>query len=147
MDKAEAQDLASAPGPLEPTDGLQSGGEIQEPEPSEPLGSPSEGTLLPGRRGTRRPGRYGLTIQFEERANDQELGRLVESTVWVNTAHPAFRRASASRSEGYHVALSVALALAPLATQPTDEHTFVTAFLASWGEALERSGSRRHRIV
>ncbi len=146
-DKTEVQELASEPGALEPTGGLQSGGEIQEPEPSEPLGSPSEGTLLPGRRGTRSPGRYGLSIQFEERANDQELGRLVESTIWVNTAHPAFRRASASRSEGYHVALSVALAVAPLAAQPTDEHTFVTAFLASWGEALERSGGGRRRIV
>ena len=59
-----------------------------------------------------RPGRYGLAIQFEERPDDPELARLVESTVWVNEAHPAYRRAAASRAEGYHIALASALALA-----------------------------------
>jgi len=91
------------------------------------------------------PVRYGLGIQFENRPGDTELGRLEQSTVWVNAAHPAYHRAIASRSEGYHVALSVALALAPLATEPKDEHAFVTVFLSRWGEALERSGSQRRR--
>ncbi len=91
----------------------------------------------------RRPARYGLSIQFEDRPDDPELGRLVESTVWINTAHPAYRRAMASRSEGYHLALSVALSLAPLATDPKGEHAFVTAFLSRWGKALDRSGSRK----
>ena len=63
--------------------------------------------------------------------------------MWVNEAHPAYRRAAASRSEGYHVALAVALALAPLAVEPAEEHGFVTAFLARWGEALERRQGRR----
>jgi hypothetical protein len=86
----------------------------------------------------RRPARFSLNIQFESRPNDPELGRLVESTVWVNEAHPAYRRASASRSEGYHIALAVGMALAPLAADPASEHAFVTAFLARWGAALER---------
>ena len=67
----------------------------------------------------------------------------MESTVWVNEAHPAYRRAVASRSEGYHVALAVALALAPLTVDPAKEHGFITAFLASWGAALERRKARR----
>ncbi|MBI4629295.1 MAG: ATP-binding protein [Candidatus Rokubacteria bacterium] len=91
----------------------------------------------------RRPARYGLTIQFEARPDDPELSRLVESTVWVNEAHPAYRRAVASRSEGYHVALAVAMALAPLAVDPAKEHAFVTVFLARWGEALDRQKGRR----
>jgi Histidine kinase-, DNA gyrase B-, and HSP90-like ATPase len=103
-------------------------------------GSPS----APTRSGERRPRRSGLSIQFVERGEDLELGRLVESTVWVNTAHPAYRRAVASRSEGYHVALTAALALAPLAVEPAAEHAFVTAFLGSWGAALDR-GARRSR--
>ena len=78
------------------------------------------------------------SIGFEPRPDDPELGRLVESTVWVNEAHPAYRRAVASRSEGYHLALTVALALAPLAVDPAKEHAFVTAFLRSWGAAAER---------
>jgi hypothetical protein len=93
----------------------------------------------------RRPVRYGLAIQFEMRPDDPELGRLVESTVWVNEAHPAYRRAVASRSEGYHVALAVALALAPLAVDPAKEHAFITAFLSRWGAAIEKRKSARRR--
>jgi hypothetical protein len=63
--------------------------------------------------------------------------------VWVNEAHPAYRRALASRSEGYHLALSVAMALAPLAVESHDVHAFVTAFLARWGEAVAKDGRRR----
>ena len=77
---------------------------------------------------------FGLTIGFEDRPHDPELGRLEESTVWVNTAHPAYRRAVASRSEGYHLALSVAMSLAPLAVESSDEVAFVSAFLSRWGE-------------
>lgn len=95
---------------------------------------------LPGERGPKRPTRYGLGIQFEARPDDQEIGRLRESTVWVNEAHPAYRRAVASRSEGYHLALAVALSLAPLAVEPASEHGFVSAFLERWGKALETGG-------
>jgi hypothetical protein len=87
--------------------------------------------------------RYGLSIQFEQRPEDPELGRLVESTVWVNEAHPAYRRALASRSEGYHVALATAMALAPLAVEPAKEHAFLTAFLAIWGATIERHKGRK----
>jgi hypothetical protein len=58
--------------------------------------------------------------------------------VWVNAAHPAYRRAAASRSDGYHIALAAALALAPLAVEPAHEHAFVTAFLTRWGDAVAR---------
>jgi len=68
----------------------------------------------------------------------------VESTVLVNEAHPAYRRAVASRSEGYHIALTVALALAPLA-EPAKEHAFVTAFLTRWGKTIDRQGNQPRR--
>jgi hypothetical protein len=35
------------------------------------------------------------------------------------------------------------MALAPLAVDPAKEHGFVTAFLARWGEAIERRAGRR----
>jgi len=105
--------------------------------------APATGRLASGPP-ARRPARYGLSVQFEEHRGDPELGRLVESTVWVNEAHPAYRRAVASRSEGYHVALAVAMALAPLAVDPAKEHAFITTFLARWGEAIaRRKGNRR----
>jgi hypothetical protein len=138
--------------------------EPSSPEPESPAGVPGEEPpsgdrprpegepLAPGGRqaqsdiaasigtletvsGRRRPARYGLMLQFESRPDDSELGRLVDSTIWINDAHPAFTRASASRSIGYHTALAVALALAPLAVEAPDEHAFITQFLAHWGSA------------
>ena len=124
----EARDASSEPGPpalsppaavaeLEPpVEPHAAAGELE--SPAVPESMPGSPLMLPGTRGPRRPARYGLGIQFERRDGDPELARLVESTVWVNEAHPAFSRAVASRSEGYHVALSVAMALAPLAVEP-----------------------------
>lgn len=110
-----------------------------------PPENPVAGGAPPAPRGQKRPTRLGLAVQFEDRPGDPELGRLVESTVYVNRAHPAYRRAAASRSEGYHVALAVALALAPLAVEPAKEHAFVTAFLARWGEAVSGPAARRRK--
>jgi hypothetical protein len=72
----------------------------------------------------------------------------VESTIWINEAHPAYARATASRSAGYHIALTVALALAAL-VGAADEHAFITQFLAHWGGAnggkrVRRGGRSRH---
>ena len=96
--------------------------------------------------GRRRPARYGLLVQFESRPGESELGRLLDSTIWINDAHPAYRRAVESRSLGYHTALTVALALAPLAVEPHQEHSFITQFLAQWGGSPtgKRSPRRRH---
>ena len=115
------------------------------PSQNEPEREGASAILDPagGAHGPRRPVRYGLRIQFEERPDSLDLGRLVESTVLVNTTHPAYLRAVASRAEGYHVALSVAMALAPLAVEPAGAQAFVTAFLAAWGGALGRDKRRR----
>ncbi|HSB41854.1 MAG TPA: hypothetical protein VLK28_08480 [Methylomirabilota bacterium] len=115
------------------------------PEPAAAIPSGPGAAEGRGDGRARRPSRYGLSIQFASRPDDLELARLVDTTVWVNDAHPAYRRAAASRSEGYHIALAVGLALGPLAVEPAREHAFVTAFLASWGGALERHGRRARR--
>ncbi|NIU76160.1 MAG: hypothetical protein GWN71_22135 [Gammaproteobacteria bacterium] len=100
----------------------------------------------PGKRkGRRRPARYALRIEFERRPDSSELARLVEATVWVNESHPAYRRASGSRAMSYHVALSAAMALAPLAAEPAYQHEFVTAFLTRWGKADLRVKRGRRR--
>ena len=109
------------------------------------LPPPSARVSEPGSGGSHRPARYGLSIRFEPRPDDPELARLVESTVWINETHPAYRRATTSRSEGYHVALAVAMALAPLAVESAGEHAFIIAFLASWGTALERRKGKRRQ--
>ena len=116
-----------APPPLDAT----------EPEPDESPRPDVDTAALPGSHAPRRRAQYGLSLRFEARPDDDELGRLVDSTIWVNDAHPAFARATRSRSLGYHLALTVALALAPLAATPADEHLFVTRFLAEWGQVYE----------
>ncbi|HLB35377.1 MAG TPA: ATP-binding protein [Gemmatimonadales bacterium] len=113
----------------------------QSSEPPAPQAAVAEAAL--GRGGRKRPARYGLRLQFESRPDEGALSRLVESTVWVNDAHPAYRRAVASRSEGYHLALAVALALAPLAVEPAQAQVFVETFLTKWGEAAGRTKKRR----
>ena len=134
-------DFASAAAPS-PRDAEPDGQDPAKPATAEAL--PGTGHVTSGQR-DRRPTRYGLGIQFESRQDDPELAQLVESTVWINEAHPAYRRAVASRSEGYHVALAVALALAPLAVEPAKEHGFITTFLARWGEAIDRRKNRRRQ--
>jgi hypothetical protein len=105
----------------------------------------SASAMFPGHGHSRAPMRYGLGVQFEDRPDNLELGRLVESTVWINQAHPAYRRALASRSVGYHISLAVVLALAPLAVEPDQEHTFITKFLSHWGQALDQPQGHRRR--
>jgi hypothetical protein len=96
----------------------------------------------------RRPARYGLLVQFESLPDSLELARLVDSTVWINDAHPAYTRAVASRSLGYHTALAVALSLAPLTVEPAEEHAFITQFLAHWGSTSSagRRPTRGRRV-
>jgi hypothetical protein len=112
-------------------------------QPTTAAEAQGNGMLLPGKGGARRPAHYGLDIQFEDRPDESEMGHLLESTVWVNRAHPAYRRALVSHSVGYHIALAVAMALAPLAVEPAHEHGFVTAFLSRWGEAIDKPVARR----
>ncbi len=119
---------------------------VSEPVPASaaaPSAPPVPEARLPAPRGARRPGHYALTVRFEHRPDDAALGRIVESTVWVNEAHPAYRRAVGTRAVDYHVALTTAISLAPLAVEAAQATGFVTTFLARWGEA--RDGGRRRR--
>jgi hypothetical protein len=142
---------ASAGEPDEPGDDLTT--RATRDAPAEPAASPGpEAAELndaaariaevdpPSGRGPSQPARFGLRVSFESRPDDAELGVLRESTVWINDAHPAYRRAAASRSEGYHVALTVALTLARLAVEPQNAHEFVTSFLSAWG-SMGKNGS------
>lgn len=145
-EEPDSEELAAPPpeGDVEAETPLSTPPPADGEEPAlKPPEAPAPEIELPARKGVRRPARLGLTIQFDSRPDDAELGRLIETTVWVNDAHPAYRRAAASRSEGYHIALSVAMALAGLAAEPAQEHAFVTAFLARWGESVEHRGARR----
>lgn len=145
-DPAQGSDLASgSPGSSrEPTPGngeAHPGGIAPSRDPK--AGEREEGThpfpvvRPPAASGRKRSATLSLEIRFESLPGDVTLGRLIESTVWVNDAHPAYRRAVASRAEGYHLALTVASALAPLAVEAPQAQGFIHRFLARWGEAAE----------
>jgi len=123
---------AEPPLPQEPECPPQQDHETSGPRPTLPGGMPARGKPLRSRLM-----RYGLELRVESHPGDPELGRLIKSAVVINQAHPAYRRAVASRSEGYHIALCVALAMARLAAEPKESQTFVTTFMTRWGEALE----------
>jgi histidine kinase/DNA gyrase B/HSP90-like ATPase len=139
---ASLVDRVQEPSAEEETERIPLDGQASPPstaaEPASATEARGNGMVLPGKSGARRPAHYGLDIQFEDRPEESELGRLLESTVWVNRAHPTYRRALVSRSLGYHIALTVAMALASLAVEPANEHLFVTAFLSRWGEAIDK---------
>lgn len=138
-----APEAAESRGP-EPPGEPEPDKEDEPPSQEEPRspGADTSTTLAPP-AGRRRKGRYTLAIRFESRPDSEELGRLVESVVWVNDAHPAWGRASASRAEGYHIALTVAMSLAPLAVAPEHAHAFISTFLTRWGRAADGKRSRR----
>jgi hypothetical protein len=148
---AEAQEEDPGDEPAQPRDSADAPTDSPSPPPSSlPPAPPTQANAetqhaggLPDAATTRRRARYGLSLQFERRADEDEPGRLVENTIWINEAHPAFQRAQASRSLGYHIALTVALALAPLTVGPAEEHRFITRFLSEWGAA---HAPRRARV-
>ena len=105
-----------------------------EPPAAAPLPPPAAELPDGGSEGTKRPARYGLMIHYESRPEDAGLARLVDTVVWVNDAHPAYARAMASRAEGYHLALCVAMA--SLVTEPGGHPQFITEFLRRWGKEL-----------
>jgi hypothetical protein len=139
-ERATAAEPASAPAADQPAPGKEPPPEPRPPESPEAVDETPPATASSG---PRRPTRYRLSIQFEDRATSDPVARLAEATVFVNAAHPAYRRAVASRSEGYHVAVAVAMALAPEAVEPAGVSGFLNAFLAAWGEALGRDKRRR----
>jgi hypothetical protein len=141
VDAAGQEETGAVDGPAEPEAGDEEKSAAQPESGSTVLEPPM------AKKGRRRPARYALRIEFEQRPESAELARLVEATVWVNEAHPAYRRASGSRAAAYHVALSAAMALAPLAAEPRDQHEFITAFLTRWGNAdvAVKRGRRKRR--
>ncbi len=149
VEASRAPKASPAPSEAEPGTEPAPSAEREEPPPpvgESPLPLPEGLHQSPSHRTKRRPAHYRLEIQFEARTDTDPLGRLADATVWINTAHPAYQRAIASRSEGYHLAVAVGMALAPLAVAPAEAHEFLERFLARWGEAADgKRGGRPPR--
>ena len=75
----------------------------------------------------------GLMIGFEDAAERAELGWLLENTVWINRAHPAYQKAVAGGHEQYHIVLSVAWVLLGHLDDQHSAQRFIGEFLFGWG--------------
>jgi hypothetical protein len=78
----------------------------------------------------------GLMIAFGESPDRKELGWLMESIIWINKGHPAYRKAIDGRSEGYHVVISVAWVLSGYLEAEKSPLIFMNQFLSSWGAGI-----------
>jgi len=92
----------------------------------------SDGTESARRQEGKRVG-PGLMIGFEDASERAELGWLFENTIWINRAHPAFRRAVSGGHEQYHVVLTVAWVLLGHLEDKHSAQQFIGEFLFGWG--------------
>jgi len=98
--------------------------------------NPSDEPSEPGREHEGRRRRPGLMIGFEDSPEREELGWLMENTVWINKGHPAYQRAMDSEAENYHIVLSVSLVLSSYLEGEKSPQMFINRFLSSWGSGL-----------
>jgi len=109
---------------IEATEGEFAGERIEKnPNPTE------RGREYKGKR--RRP---GLMIGFEDDPRRYDLGWLMENTVWINKAHPAYQRAMDSGAENYHIVLAVAWVLSNHLEGKKSPQEFLNRFLSNWGK-------------
>ena len=75
----------------------------------------------------------GLMIGYEDAPERAELGWLLENTIWINRAHPAYQKAVVGGHEQYHVVLTVAWVLLGHLDDRHSAQQFIGEFLFGWG--------------
>lgn len=75
----------------------------------------------------------GLMIGFEDAPERTALGWLLENTVWINRAHPAYQKAVAAGHEPYHLVLTVVWVLLGHLDDQHSAQQFIGEFLFGWG--------------
>jgi hypothetical protein len=92
--------------------------------------------IEPGREHEGRKRLPGVMIGFEDNSERNDLGWLMESTIWINKGHPAFRKVMDSEAENYHIILSVSWVLAGYLEGEKSSQEFINQFLSIWGAGL-----------
>lgn len=139
-----------APDPAGPTLGIltetlaeiaqQQGGIDSTPAPSTPPPAVAGSVLEPSADGTEATREQigkrigpGLMIGFEDAPERTDLGWLLENTVWINRAHPAYQKAVAGGHEPYHLVLTVVWVLLGHLDDQHSAQQFIGEFLFGWG--------------
>jgi hypothetical protein len=81
----------------------------------------------------------GLRIGFDDARERNDLGWLLENTIWINRAHPAYRKAASTGNESYHVVLGVVWVLLGHLDDRHSAQEFIGQFLSGWGRRAEAS--------
>jgi hypothetical protein len=81
----------------------------------------------------------GLRIGFDDARERDDLGWLLENTIWINRAHPAYRKAASTGNESYHVVLGVVWVLLGHLDDRHSAQEFIGQFLSGWGRRAETS--------
>lgn len=79
--------------------------------------------------------RPGIMIGFEDSPERDELGWIVEDTIWINRAHPAYQRVTSmgKAAEAYHLVLAVSWVLSAYLDSDKSPQMFISQFLSKWG--------------
>src|SRR5207302_10748363 len=81
----------------------------------------------------------GLRIGFDDARERDDLGWLLENTIWINRAHPAYRKAARTGNESYHVVLGVVWVLLGHLDDRHSAQEFIGQFLSGGGRGAEAS--------
>jgi hypothetical protein len=79
----------------------------------------------------------GKVIGFDDAREREDLGWLLENTIWINRAHPAYRKAASTGNESYHVVLGVVWVLLGHLDDRHSAQEFIGQFLSGWGRRVE----------
>src|SRR5262249_61733194 len=109
------------------------------PRPAaDPLEADAEGDLRVGWAAGKQLG-PGLRIGFDDARERDDLGWLLENTIWINRAHPAYRKAASTGNESYHVVLGVVWVLLGHLDDRHSAQEFIGQFRSGWGRGWGRS--------
>jgi hypothetical protein len=99
------------------------------------LESSEDGEISAGLRAGKRVA-PGLMLGFDDAPRRSEMGWLVENTIWINRAHPAYQKAVGAGHENYHVVLSVVWVLLGHLEDRHSAQEFISQFLRGWGARI-----------
>jgi hypothetical protein len=129
---------AEGVGPVTGTEGGGGAGGGIDAAPGDEPGrriEPADSPVLPGFEHAGRRRSPGLKIGFDDNPERREPGWITENVLWINRAHPAFRKAQATGAESYHLVFAVGWVLSTFLDEDKSPQEFMNRFLSGWGAA------------
>ncbi len=75
----------------------------------------------------------GLMISYDD-SDRNEIGWLIEDTLWINSGHNAYKKAASLKFEKYHELITVAVVLSNFIENGKSPNDFINQFLSNWGK-------------